>query len=74
MGAPPRQGPDGRWRYGWDERLRLSLQRRVAVCAGAAPPVSGVLEAHDGNDLVLLVGDASHRVATITVWSVERAE
>ena len=73
VGAPPRQGPDGQWRYGWDERLRLSLQRRVAIHAGAAPPVTGVLESLGADDIVLRDGDESHRVATTAVWSVEPA-
>jgi hypothetical protein len=71
VGAPPRQGPDGQWRYGWDERLRLSLQRRVAVRASTAPPVTGVLEAFKGDVIVLRAGEGSQRVATATVWSVE---
>lgn len=73
VGAPPRQGPDGRWRYGWDERLRLSGQRAVAVRAGAAAALTGVLEAIDGDDLVLRAGGTAHRVAATAVWSVELA-
>ena len=75
VGAPPRQGPDGRWRYGWDERLRLSVTRPVTVHAGAAPPVVGVLEAleHDDSLLVLRTADAACRVAATAVWSVEPA-
>ncbi|HEV2309147.1 MAG TPA: hypothetical protein VGU73_01375 [Acidimicrobiia bacterium] len=73
VGAPPRQGPDGRWRYGWDERLRLSVERPVAVRAGAGPTVTGVLEAVHRDHIVVRDADASRRVATTTVWSVERA-
>ena len=71
VGAPPRQGPDGQWRYGWDERLRLSLERQVAVHANAAPPVTGVLEAIHADVIVLRAGDSSQRVATAALWSVE---
>ncbi len=74
VGAPPRQGPDGRWRYGWDERLRLSLQRPVAIRAGALPTLTGVLEAIEGEArLVVRAGHATHRIETTDVWSVEPA-
>lgn len=31
VGRPPRVGPDGRLRYGWDERLRLGRGARLEV-------------------------------------------
>jgi len=75
VGAPPRQGPDGRWRYGWDERLRLARQRPLAIRADGASPVTGVVEAvaHDGALIVLGADGGSHRVPTTAVWSVELA-
>ena len=44
--VPPRRGPDGRWRYGIDERLRLRRGDAVAIHHGDdadAAPVRGRL-------------------------------
>jgi putative metallohydrolase (TIGR04338 family) len=75
IGAPPRQGPDGRWRYGWDERLRLAVGRRLALHVDGDGPIRGVLETTEqrGATLVLRDRDGTRRVDTAAVWAVERA-
>ena len=75
VAAAPRQGPDGRWRYGLDERLRLSLRRPLAIHVGDEPAVTGVLEALErrGSVIVVRTGDAARRVPTTAVWAVEPA-
>ena len=75
IGEAPRVGPDGRWRYGCDERLRLSRDRPVTVHAHGHGPVRGVLEALEdrGSTAVLRCHDERRRVAVSTVWAVEAA-
>ncbi len=73
IGETPRVGPDGRWRYGCDERLRLSRHRPVTIHAHGQPPIRGVLEtlAARGSTAVLRCGDEQRRVAVSAVWAVE---
>jgi hypothetical protein len=76
IGEPPRSGPDGRWRYGCDERLRLSLGRKVVVRAlDEEAPIRGVLESTErrGSVLVLRARRETRRLATPSVWAVEPA-
>jgi hypothetical protein len=75
IGAPARQGPDGRWRYGWDERLRLSLGRPLAVHVDGDPPIRAVLETTERRGAILVLRDrrGARRVETSTVWAVEQA-
>jgi putative metallohydrolase (TIGR04338 family) len=75
VAAPPRRGPDGHWRYGTDERLRLSLHQPVVVRAGTETRVSGVLEAWEqrGSVLVLRTDRDTRRVDAASVWAVEAA-
>lgn len=73
VGAAPRRGPDGRWCYGWDERLRLSQGRPMLVRAGD-DDVTGVVEtAERGTVLVVHDGSVTRRVPVDQVWSVQAA-
>jgi putative metallohydrolase (TIGR04338 family) len=74
VAAPPRPGPDGRWRYGCDERLRLARTRRL--CIRTVDPdavVTGVVEATEAHGSVLVVRDRddTRRVLTASVWDVQ---
>ena len=74
VAAPPRQGPDGRWRYGWDERLRLARGRRLSIrTVDPDAVVTGVIAATEQRGAVLVVddGDTTRRVATTAVWDVQ---
>jgi len=76
IGEPPLEGPDGRWRYGCDERIRLSVGRKLIVrVADDEQPIRGVLEATERRGSVLVVRNRrhTHRVATESVWAVEPA-
>jgi hypothetical protein len=73
----PRRGPDGQWRYGWDERLRLARGRRVLVRAGGdGDEIRGVLETSERRGAVLVVreGDVTRRVPVDRVWFVQTAQ
>ena len=74
VAAPPRRGPDGRWRYGWDERLRLARTRELRIhTVDPDAVVTGVVEATEAHGTVLVVRDqvATQRVATASVWDVQ---
>lgn len=77
LGRPPRVGPDGLVRYGWDERLRLGRGRRFTFrykgAGGTHTAVTAVLEmrARSGHELVLADSDGPDRLDTALVWSVE---
>jgi putative metallohydrolase (TIGR04338 family) len=74
VGEPPRRGPDGRWRYGCDERLRLGRGRRLTIrSVEPESPVSGVLETLERRGSVVVVRDraATQRVAMASVWDVQ---
>lgn len=74
IAAPPRRGPDGRWRYGWDERLRLARARRLCIqTLDSDAVVTGVVEATAQRGAVLVVRDgrATRRVETASVWDVQ---
>ncbi len=72
IAAPPRLGPDGQWRYGWDERLRLARDRRLTVRAADAV-VTGQLTATERRGEVLVIDDGDHprRIPTGSVWDVQ---
>jgi putative metallohydrolase (TIGR04338 family) len=81
LGKPPRPGPDGRVRYGWDERLRLGKGSALAIChlgRGNTPiATSGVYEGNDrsGKVLRVRVGAAARplRIPMSSVWDVRPA-
>jgi putative metallohydrolase (TIGR04338 family) len=78
VGRPARSGPDGRPRYGWDERLRLSRGRPLAVRFRSADDDAavavGVLvtTGSGGHRLELDTADGRLEIPTKAVWSVER--
>jgi putative metallohydrolase (TIGR04338 family) len=80
VGRPPRSGPDGRLRYGWDERLRLGRGRRLTVrytTAGGEPcAITARFDRYQrGASTVRLVADDGTPVlvATASVWDVADA-
>jgi putative metallohydrolase (TIGR04338 family) len=80
VGRAPRVGPDGRLRYGWDERIRLGRGRMLCISSvapdGAQHSVTGRFEGYERGSSILRVaaldGDVT-RVATASVWDVADA-
>ncbi len=78
VGRPPRSGPDGRLRYGWDERLRLRRGGPVLIAyTGAAGPVE-VVGRFDGfarREAVarLTVDEEAVEIPTDAIWEVRDA-
>jgi putative metallohydrolase (TIGR04338 family) len=77
VGRPPRRGPDGRLRYGWDERLRLGRGRVLAVSCRNGNDVPYTVRArfdgYERGSSVLRFSTADGavaRVATADVWDV----
>lgn len=81
LGKPPRLGPDGRLRYGWDERLRLGKGSSLSIChrgRGNTPlATTGVYEGNDrsGRVLRVRVGAAARplQIPLAAVWDVRPA-
>jgi len=78
VARPARTGPDGRLRYGWDERLRLSRGRvlDVSTHAPAGPSViTGVFEGFErgASTLRLTRAGVALRVPAKDVWNVRPA-
>jgi putative metallohydrolase (TIGR04338 family) len=80
IGRPARPGPDGRLRYGWDERLRLGRGRRLTVrytTTGGEPcSVTACFERYErGASMLRLTGDdgTPTLVAAASVWDVADA-
>ncbi len=76
VGRPPRRGPDGHLRYGWDERLRLRRGARVAIsCSADGEPVE-VVARFDGfarrGSIVRLTDHTGARIelSTDSIWEV----
>ena len=83
VGRPPRRGPDGRLRYGWDERLRLGKGRqlRVAYDVPASEPratatLCARFDGYERGSAVLRFSrdDVAVRIPTASVWEVGVAE
>jgi len=78
VGKPPRVGPDGRLRYGSDERLRLGKGTTLAIChvgrGGMPIATRGVYEGNDrsGKVLRVRVGAAARpmQIPMTAVWDV----
>jgi putative metallohydrolase (TIGR04338 family) len=72
IGAPPRLGPDGRWRYGWDERLRLGRERVLTLHRYDDDAVTGTYCGAEraGSVLVVRSGPTLTRVRRRDVWDV----
>jgi putative metallohydrolase (TIGR04338 family) len=80
VGRPPRLGPDGRPRYGWDERLRLGRGRALRVAhtdpAGGTPLTTGIFLGYERGSAVVRFERADgsvERIATAAVWDVADA-
>ena len=79
--APPRVGPDGRLRYGWDERIRLGRGRVLHVActdtrrraAGRHRTVRGLRARFVDRALRRHPTATITRVATASVWDVADA-
>jgi putative metallohydrolase (TIGR04338 family) len=77
VGRAPRVGPDGRPRYGCDERLRLSRGKQLVVRFrspdGDTATAVGILvtTGPGGHELVLEGADGITRVPTKCVWAVD---
>jgi len=76
VGRPARLGPDGRWRYGWDERLRLGKGRALAIRFSTTgdphAEASGVFEGYrrGASVLRLLADDGAVTIPARSVWDV----
>ncbi|MFM7060870.1 MAG: hypothetical protein ACKOZL_06775 [Actinomycetes bacterium] len=76
VGEPARRGPDGRWRYGIDERLHLLRGRELAVHHLEDPdaaPSLGVLTSATRRAIALASDGILVRIERDAVWSVARA-
>jgi putative metallohydrolase (TIGR04338 family) len=85
VARPPRVGPDGRLRYGWDERLRLGKGRVLAVSyrdpEGEPLEVCGVFHGYERGAATLRIGvgptvddQTVIRVPTSAVWAVRNVD
>ena len=73
VGEPARRGPDGRWRYGIDERLRLRRGDAVAIHHGDdadAAPVRGRLVGATTRRVTVEVDGAPVVIGRDGVWAV----
>lgn len=80
VGRAARVGPDGRLRYGWDERIRLGRGRTLCVACttpdGVPQSVTGRFEGYErGSSIVRMSAPDGTviRVATASVWDVADA-
>ena len=80
VGRPPRLGPDGQPRYGWDERLRLGKGRRLAVAHtdpdGESRRSAGTFLGYERGASVVrleLADGTIERITTAGVWDVADA-
>jgi len=77
VGRRARIGPDGRWCYAWDERLRRGRDRALAVghspTAGGALVTRGVLTSRAHATVHLHSPEGDHRIPERTIWSVTPA-
>jgi hypothetical protein len=77
VGKPPRRGPDGGLRYGWDERLRLGKGHVLTVAftgpEGEPSAVTGTFIGYERGSSVVRIthtDGATTRLATSAVWDV----
>ena len=79
VGKPARSGPDGRLRYGWDERLRLGRGRTIVVCHtadGEPASVTGRFEGFERGASVIplhAIDGTVVRLRSATVYEVTYA-
>lgn len=65
VGPPPRLGPDGIWRYGADERLRLGRGERLTVHVLDAPAVTGRFTGTERRGTVLVLRTDDGRIERV---------
>jgi putative metallohydrolase (TIGR04338 family) len=77
VGRPPRVGPDGRPRYGWDERLRLGRGRWLSVAYtdrdGEQRRSAGTFLGYERGSSIVRLERADHtiaRVPTAGIWDI----
>ena len=75
VGKPPRGGPDGRLRYGWDERLRLGRGKQLTVrwlgTAGTDVATGTFVGYERAGATVRLDSAAPRAIPTRAIWAVE---
>jgi putative metallohydrolase (TIGR04338 family) len=73
VGAEAKLGPDGIYRYGNDERLRLGRNKRITVeYLDSEQSASGVLTRSTKKQISLLLEDATEMVIPISsIWKVQ---
>ena len=76
IGKPARPGPDGRLRYGWDERLRLGKGKELTVRwlgAASEDAATGTFLGYErsGTRVRLDGADVLHSIPTGEIWAVE---
>lgn len=75
VGESPRRGPDGRWRYGIDERLAVLRGDGVEVRHGDdvdAPPVLGLLVSATKRRVTIEGVDGTVAIEPPTIWALRR--
>jgi putative metallohydrolase (TIGR04338 family) len=75
VGRAARTGPDGRLRYGWDERLRLGRGRVLTLRwrdeSGECREMTGAIDGFERGTTVRVLADGQVvRVPTTTMWDV----
>lgn len=76
VAGPARLGPDRLWHYGWDERLRLSQNKRLSVLHGhdgdPAACTTGVFEGFEQRGSSIRVRERRRRVRipVAAIWEV----
>jgi putative metallohydrolase (TIGR04338 family) len=72
VGRPARLGPDGRWSYTWDERLRKGRGRCLRIGYGDGQHAVGVLVSRAHAHATLSAnGSGPVRIPEREIWSVE---
>jgi putative metallohydrolase (TIGR04338 family) len=71
VGRPARLGPDGRWHYEWDERLRLGRDKKLTVRFHDGETATGVLTSRAHATVTLRARDGETiRIREKEIWSV----
>jgi hypothetical protein len=74
VGKPARLGPDGRWSYDWDERLRLGRDKALTIGFGVDQRVTGVLTSRANATAHLRTADGTLvGIREKEIWSVQPA-
>jgi putative metallohydrolase (TIGR04338 family) len=77
VGKPPRSGPDGQLRYGWDERLRLGKGKRLTVHwlgTAGVDAATGTFVGYERSGAAVRLeqpADGLRAIPTRAIWAVE---